>query len=186
VSHAYAPLTVEGRRRMCLRVDAGRPRAHVAAEAGVPQVPVEVACPLDRYPPPARAGTAPPAPGYPFPTSTEMPDRKLPSALTVRSAGTAERRVRSGQGGDRATPRADRFRPAQTRIAAGAYYPTAAFGDEPTAPDPNLLDRFADHLTEIITTGTPNQRRRWSPAHENRDRTPLNQRIRPRTGRYAR
>lgn len=35
VSHANAPLTVEGRRRLCLRVDAGRPRAHVAAEAGV-------------------------------------------------------------------------------------------------------------------------------------------------------
>ena len=35
MSHANAPLTVEGRRRLCLRVDAGRPRAHVAAEAGV-------------------------------------------------------------------------------------------------------------------------------------------------------
>jgi transposase InsO family protein len=33
--HANAPLTVEGRRRLCLRVDAGRPKAHVAAEAGV-------------------------------------------------------------------------------------------------------------------------------------------------------
>jgi transposase InsO family protein len=35
VPHRNAPLTVEGRRRLCLRVDAGRPRAHVAAEAGV-------------------------------------------------------------------------------------------------------------------------------------------------------
>lgn len=35
MSHANAPLTVEGRRRLCERVDAGRPRAHVAAEAGV-------------------------------------------------------------------------------------------------------------------------------------------------------
>ena len=35
MSHANAPLTVEGRRRLCLRVDAGRPHAHVAAEAGV-------------------------------------------------------------------------------------------------------------------------------------------------------
>jgi transposase InsO family protein len=35
VSHANAPFTVEGRRRLCLRVCAGRPIAHVAAEAGV-------------------------------------------------------------------------------------------------------------------------------------------------------
>jgi len=35
VSHANAPLTKEGRRRLCERVDAGRPRAHVAAEAGI-------------------------------------------------------------------------------------------------------------------------------------------------------
>lgn len=35
VSHANAPLTVEGRRRLCERVKAGRPIAHVAAEAGV-------------------------------------------------------------------------------------------------------------------------------------------------------
>lgn len=34
VPHRNAPLTVVGRRRLCLRVDAGRPRAHVAAEAG--------------------------------------------------------------------------------------------------------------------------------------------------------
>lgn len=33
--HANAPLTVEGRRRLVERVDAGRPIAHVAAEAGV-------------------------------------------------------------------------------------------------------------------------------------------------------
>ena len=33
--HANAPLTPEGRRRLCERVDAGRPIAHVAAEAGV-------------------------------------------------------------------------------------------------------------------------------------------------------
>ncbi|MFE4678369.1 leucine zipper domain-containing protein [Streptomyces sp. NPDC056723] len=32
--HPYAPLTPEGRRRLCERVDAGRPIAHVAAEAG--------------------------------------------------------------------------------------------------------------------------------------------------------
>ena len=37
MSHANAPLTGEGRRRLCLRVDAGRPRAHVAAEAKVPR-----------------------------------------------------------------------------------------------------------------------------------------------------
>jgi transposase InsO family protein len=35
VSHANAPFTVEGRHRLCLRVDAGRPIAHVAAEAGI-------------------------------------------------------------------------------------------------------------------------------------------------------
>lgn len=35
VSHANAPFTVEGRRRLCQRVDAGRARAHVAAEAGI-------------------------------------------------------------------------------------------------------------------------------------------------------
>jgi transposase InsO family protein len=35
VSHRNAPLTVEGRRRLCERVDAGRPKAHVAAEAGI-------------------------------------------------------------------------------------------------------------------------------------------------------
>ena len=35
MSHANAPLTKEGRRRLCERVDAGRPRAHVAAEAGI-------------------------------------------------------------------------------------------------------------------------------------------------------
>ena len=35
MSHANARLTVEGRRRLCLHVDAGRPRAHVAAEAGI-------------------------------------------------------------------------------------------------------------------------------------------------------
>lgn len=33
--HANAPLTPEGRRRLCERVAAGRPVAHVAAEAGV-------------------------------------------------------------------------------------------------------------------------------------------------------
>jgi transposase InsO family protein len=33
--HRNAPLTVEGRRRLCLRVDAGRPKSHVAAEAGI-------------------------------------------------------------------------------------------------------------------------------------------------------
>lgn len=35
MSHANAPLTAEGRRRLCQRVDAGRPICHVAAEAGV-------------------------------------------------------------------------------------------------------------------------------------------------------
>jgi transposase InsO family protein len=35
VSHPNAPLTVEGRRRLCERVAAGRPICHVAAEAGV-------------------------------------------------------------------------------------------------------------------------------------------------------
>ena len=33
--HANAPLTVEGRRRLCLKVEAGRPICHVAAEAGI-------------------------------------------------------------------------------------------------------------------------------------------------------
>jgi transposase InsO family protein len=35
MSHANAPLTVEGRRRLVERVDSGRPIAHVAAEAGI-------------------------------------------------------------------------------------------------------------------------------------------------------
>jgi transposase InsO family protein len=35
VAHRNAPLTPEGRRRLCLRVDAGRPICHVAAEAGI-------------------------------------------------------------------------------------------------------------------------------------------------------
>lgn len=35
MSHRNAPLTPEGRRRLCERVDAGRPIAHVAAEAGI-------------------------------------------------------------------------------------------------------------------------------------------------------
>jgi transposase InsO family protein len=33
--HRNAPLTPEGRLRLCLRIDAGRPIAHVAAEAGI-------------------------------------------------------------------------------------------------------------------------------------------------------
>ena len=33
--HANAPLTPEGHLRLCLRVDAGRPIAHIAAEAGI-------------------------------------------------------------------------------------------------------------------------------------------------------
>ncbi|MER5184747.1 IS481 family transposase [Streptomyces sp. NPDC002896] len=33
--HGNAPLTPEGRLRLCLRIDAGRPIAHVAAEAGI-------------------------------------------------------------------------------------------------------------------------------------------------------
>ena len=35
MAHRNAPLTPEGRRRLCQRVDAGRPVCHVAAEAGV-------------------------------------------------------------------------------------------------------------------------------------------------------
>jgi hypothetical protein len=34
-AHRNAPLTAEGRLRLCLRVDAGCPIAHVAAEAGI-------------------------------------------------------------------------------------------------------------------------------------------------------
>ena len=33
--HRNAPLTPEGRRRLCERVDAGRPICHVAVEAGI-------------------------------------------------------------------------------------------------------------------------------------------------------
>ena len=35
MSHRNAPLTQEGRRRLCERVDTGRPICHVAAEAGI-------------------------------------------------------------------------------------------------------------------------------------------------------
>lgn len=35
MTHANAPLTPEGRRRLCERVDSGRPICHVAAEAGI-------------------------------------------------------------------------------------------------------------------------------------------------------
>jgi transposase len=35
VSHRNAPLTPEGRRRLCERVDSGRPICHAAAEAGI-------------------------------------------------------------------------------------------------------------------------------------------------------
>lgn len=35
MSHPNAPLTPEGRRRLCERVDAGRPICHVAVEAGI-------------------------------------------------------------------------------------------------------------------------------------------------------
>ena len=35
MSHRNAPLTPEGRRRLCQRVDGGRPICHVAAEAGI-------------------------------------------------------------------------------------------------------------------------------------------------------
>ncbi len=35
MSHRNAPLTPEGRRRLCQRVDSGRPICHVAAEAGI-------------------------------------------------------------------------------------------------------------------------------------------------------
>src|SRR5262249_48802440 len=35
MSHTNAPLTPEGRRRLCARIDAGRPIAHIAAEARV-------------------------------------------------------------------------------------------------------------------------------------------------------
>lgn len=34
-SHPNSPLTFEGKRRLCERVDSGRPIAHVAAESGV-------------------------------------------------------------------------------------------------------------------------------------------------------
>lgn len=34
-THANAPLTPEGRKRLCERVDAGRPLAHVADEGGI-------------------------------------------------------------------------------------------------------------------------------------------------------
>ncbi|WP_405876935.1 helix-turn-helix domain-containing protein [Streptomyces sp. NBC_00005] len=33
--HPNAPLTPEGRLRLCLRIDTGRPIAHVAVEAGI-------------------------------------------------------------------------------------------------------------------------------------------------------
>jgi hypothetical protein len=39
VVHRNAPLTPEGHRRLCERVDAGRPVCHVAAEAGVARQP---------------------------------------------------------------------------------------------------------------------------------------------------
>ncbi|WP_330359946.1 helix-turn-helix domain-containing protein [Mycobacteroides abscessus] len=35
MGHPNAPLTPLGRRRLCERVDSGRPIAHVAAEAGI-------------------------------------------------------------------------------------------------------------------------------------------------------
>src|SRR6476659_10961265 len=35
MSHPNAPLTPEGRRRLCQRVDGGRPICHVAAGAGI-------------------------------------------------------------------------------------------------------------------------------------------------------
>ena len=35
MAHPNAPLTSEGRRRLCEPVDAGRPICHVAAEAGI-------------------------------------------------------------------------------------------------------------------------------------------------------
>ena len=34
-AHPNAPLTPEGRQRLCERIDAGRPLAHVADEGGV-------------------------------------------------------------------------------------------------------------------------------------------------------
>lgn len=34
-THPNAPLTPEGRRRLCERIDTGRPIAHVAAEGGL-------------------------------------------------------------------------------------------------------------------------------------------------------
>jgi site-specific DNA recombinase len=36
---------------------------------------------------------------------------------------------------------------------------TVALDDEPTAPDPTVLDQVADHLAEIINTGALNQRK---------------------------
>jgi site-specific DNA recombinase len=45
------------------------------------------------------------------------------------------------------------------QLSARRHELTAALDDEPTAPDPTLLDQVADHLAEIINTGTPNQRK---------------------------
>jgi hypothetical protein len=36
--HSNAPLTPEGRRRLCERIDSGRPLAHVADEGGVSRI----------------------------------------------------------------------------------------------------------------------------------------------------
>ncbi|MGW5612134.1 leucine zipper domain-containing protein [Streptomyces sp. NPDC003753] len=42
--HRNAPLTLEGCLRLCLRIDAGRPIAHVAAETGI-----SLRCPAKWY-----------------------------------------------------------------------------------------------------------------------------------------
>lgn len=47
MTHRDAPLTPQGRYRLVMRVQAGRPIAHVAAEAGIARVTgVEVGCSL--------------------------------------------------------------------------------------------------------------------------------------------
>ena len=47
MTHRNAPLTPQGRYRLVMRVQAGRPIAHVAAEAGIARAAgVEVGCSL--------------------------------------------------------------------------------------------------------------------------------------------
>jgi len=47
MTHRNAPMTPQGRYRLVMRVQAGRPIAHVAAEAGIARAAgVEVGCSL--------------------------------------------------------------------------------------------------------------------------------------------